>query len=43
MTKRCWKVTCIVRGKNGFGALIAVQQTFYMDATMIHAEEPEVE
>jgi hypothetical protein len=30
ITERCWKVTCLVRGRNAFGALVAAEKTFYL-------------
>jgi len=30
LTDNCWRVTCVVRGKNAFGALIANQYTLYV-------------
>lgn len=30
LTTSCWRTVCTIRGKNGFGALIATKQTFYL-------------
>jgi len=41
MSDRCWRTTCIVRGKNAFGALVANTVTFYLgrDGAVLGMEE----
>jgi hypothetical protein len=38
LTDRCWRSSCLVRGRNVFGALVANQYTFYIGADSISVE-----